>query len=243
MRFPVSILLAASAVSAACTNGQQPGGGSSAGGSSAPAAARPGAAPAPSASNPDPDRAVSGTGVPAGYIGRTDDASSNISDAKYTSVGGGMWEVQTGPAHILYSLKDTASGSYTLRTQIDQAEAPHHPEAYGVFFGGQNLADASERYTYFIVRGNGMYAIKARDGASARTVVDFTANPNVPKADASGKASYVIGVQVGADSVRFLVNEKPVASLPKGSLTVAGIAGIRINHNLHVLVKPLVIGR
>jgi hypothetical protein len=174
-------------------------------------------------------------------VGRTDEPSGAIADAKYTAIGGGVWEVQTGPAHILYSLKDTASGSYTLRTEIDQMEAPHHPEAYGVFFGGQNLADANQRYTYFIVRGNGMYAIKARDGSSARSVVDFTANPNVPTADASGKANYTIGVRVAADSVRFLVNEKQVAALPKGNLAVAGIAGIRINHNLHVTVKPLVI--
>jgi hypothetical protein len=240
MRFPTLTLLAATATFAACTNGQQTGGGSSPAASSAPAAS-PSATPA--AANPDPDRAVSGTGVPTGYVGRTDDPSGNIADAKYTSVGGGMWEVQTGPAHILYSAKDTASGSYVIRTEIDQVEAPHHPEAYGVFIGGQNLADANQRYTYFIVRGNGMYAVKARDGASARTVVDFTANPNVPTADASGKASYVIGVQVGRDSVRFLVNEKQVIAVPKGSLAVAGIAGIRINHNLHVMVKPLVISR
>jgi hypothetical protein len=181
--------------------------------------------------------------VPTGYVGQTDESSKSIADAKYTSGPGGTWDVQTGPAHILYRTKDTASGSYTLHTEIDQLQAPRHPEAYGVFFGGQNLAGPNRRYTYFIVRGNGMYAIKVRDGASARTVVDFTASPNVPTADAAGKATYAIGVQVAADSVHFLVNEKPVAAVVKGKLAVAGIAGVRINHNLHVMVKPLAISR
>jgi len=176
-------------------------------------------------------------------VGRTDDSTKNIADAKYTSGMGEAWEVQTGPAHILYNTKDTASGTYTLRTEIDQLEAPHHPEAYGVFFGGQNLTGPNQQYTYFIVRGNGMYAVKARDGAAARTVVDFTANPNVPTADASGKAAYTINVSVASDSVRFMVNGKQVAALAKSAVSAAGIAGIRINHNLHVTVKPLVISR
>jgi hypothetical protein len=191
--------------------------------------------------NPDPDQAANGTGVPAGYVGKTDDPSTSIADAKYTPGPAGAWTVQTGPAHILFSTKDTASGGYTLHTEIVQLEAPHHPEAYGLFFGGQNLTDPTVRYTYFLVRGDGKYALKVRDGANAHTVVDFTSSPNVPTADASGKATYAIAVQVGADTVHFTVNGKPVAAVPTGTLSVAGIAGVRINHNLHVTVKPLTI--
>ena len=242
MRFAASVsIVSTCAVLFGCTNGRPADASAAASGTAAggtTAAATPAAA-----SNPDPDQAAKGAGVPPGYIGRTDDASKSIADAKYTTGPGGAWEVQTGPAHILYSAKDTASGSYTLNTEIDQLEAPHHPEAYGIIFGGQDLAGPNQRYTYFIVRGNGMYAIKARDGASARTVVDFTANPAVPTADAAGKASYALTVRVAPDSVHFLVNDKPVAAVATGTLAAGGVAGIRINHNLHVTVKPLVISR
>jgi hypothetical protein len=183
------------------------------------------------------------TGIPPGYVLRTDDASASSADAKYRTETGGSWDVQTGPAHIIYRVSDTASGSYTLQTQIDQLAAPQHPEAYGVFFGGQDLTRAGQRYTYFIVRGNGTYAIKARGGATAGTVVDFTASPSVPKADASGRASYAITVRVAPDSVRFLVNNKPVTTIATSRVGIAGIAGIRINHHLHVGVRPLVITR
>jgi hypothetical protein len=222
----------------ACSNGRS---------AATPPANSGAASPAPTTTtppaNPDPDQAANGTGVPAGYVGKTDDPSRPIADAKYTPGPNGTWTVQTGPAHILYSTKDTASGAYTLHAEIDQLEAPHHPEAYGVFFGGQNLTDPTVRYTYFLVRGDGKYALKARDGANARTVVDFTPSPNVPTADASGKATYTIAVQVGADSVHFMVNGKPVAAVPTGTLSVAGIAGVRINHNLHVTIKPLAVSR
>lgn len=208
-------------------------------------AASPAAAPATSApATADPDLAAQGgAGVPPGYLTRTDEAGASIADAKYTSAPDGSWEVETGPAHILYKASDSASGTYTLSGEIDQLAAPRHPEAYGVFFGGQDLAGAGERYTYFLVRGNGMYAIKARNGADASTIVDFTPSANVPKADAAGKATYVITVRVAPDSIRFAVNGKPVAAIASKGLAVDGIAGLRINHNLHVMVKPLQIGR
>ena len=224
----------ASLFALACSNGHSSATPSADSGATSPAAAA--ATPTP---NSDPDQAANGTGVPTGYVGKTDEPSKSIADAKYAPGPNGVWTVQTGPAHILYSTKDTASGAYTLHAEIDQLEAPHHPEAYGLFFGGQNLSDPTVRYTYFLVRGDGKYALKVRDGANARTVVDFTSSPNVPTADASGKATYAIAVQVGADSVHFTVNGKPVAAVPTGTLSVAGIAGVRINHNLHVTVKPL----
>jgi len=186
----------------------------------------------------DADKATGGSGVPAGYVGRTDNASKNITDAKYVE-SNGRWDVTTGPAHIVYAAKDSASGAYTATTTIDQLAAPSHPEAYGLVIGGTDLAGAGQRYTYFIVRGTGEYSVKVRDGAAARTVVDFTSSPSVPKADAAGKASYALGTQVTADSVKFMVNGTTVKTLPKAGLFTDGIVGVRINHNLHVLVTPV----
>jgi hypothetical protein len=235
----ISLAPVCAAVLLAC--GKQTAGADTSSSGAQPAGAA--AAPATPAANAADTAPASTPGAPAGYVIRTDDASASPADAKYTTEAGRIWDVQTGPAHIIYRASDTASGSYTLQTQIDQLAAPHHPEAYGVFFGGQDLAGAGQRYTYFIVRGNGMYAIKARDGAAARTVVDFTASPNVPTANAAGKATYAITVRVAPDSVRFLVNDKPVTAIATSRVGVAGIAGIRVNHHLHVGVTPLVIGR
>jgi hypothetical protein len=186
----------------------------------------------------DADKSTGGAGVPAGYMGRTDNAAKNIADAKYVD-SNGRWDITTGPAHIVYAAKDSASGAYTATTTIDQLAAPSHPEAYGLVIGGTDLAGAGQRYTYFIVRGTGEYSVKVRDGAAARTLVDFTANPAVPKADAGGKASYALGAQVMTDSVKFMVNGTTVKSLPKAGLFTDGVVGVRVNHNLRVLVTPV----
>jgi hypothetical protein len=187
----------------------------------------------------DSDKAAPGAGVPAGFTAITDHADASISNAKYTA-NGGKWEVQTGPAHILYAAKDSGSGVYAVTATIQQLEKPAHPEAYGVFFGGQHLDDrAQQTYGYFLVRGTGEFLIKRRDGAKTSSVVDWTANPNVPKQDASGKATYSLKVHFAKDTAHFLVNDKLVDAVPRSKLPSEGVAGLRINHNLHVLVTPV----
>lgn len=233
----LSALLGPVLAGAACSGSPAKSG---AAGDSAAQTAATAAAPTPAAAtgaSADPDQAVAGSGVPAGFIGRTDEAGSPISGAKYTAAANGTWEVRTGPAHILYSPSLAAHAHYTVSAKIDQLEAPHHPEAYGIFFGGQQLDGPAQRYTYFLVRGDGDFAVKVRDGADARTVLAFTRSPAIPTADASGKASYALRVTV-TDRVRFYVNDQVVATIDAKSVPTDGIAGVRINHNLHVIVTP-----
>ncbi len=189
----------------------------------------------------DPDSAAQGgTGVPAGFIGRTDTENQQITDVRYTNENG-AWLIRTGPHHIVYSPRNTASGAYRVATTIDQVEAPTHPESFGVFFGGTALDQPGIKYSYFMVRGTGEYLVKTRDGAGTKNVVAWKAAEGIPKADASGKASYKLAVNVGSDSVRFMVNEKQVGSVAKGAVQTDGIAGIRVGHNLHVKATPVVV--
>ncbi|HEX2724145.1 MAG TPA: hypothetical protein VHM24_14600 [Gemmatimonadaceae bacterium] len=197
------------------------------------------AATAPIA-NADPDITTSGGSVPAGYTARTDKADSPISGASYTAAGD-TWEVKTGPAHIVYSPTTMGNGSYTASATVEQLETPAHPEAYGLFIGGHDLDQAGQAYTYFLVRGTGEMAVKVREGEKTRDVIKWTPSADVPKADASGKASYKLAAQVTNDAVKFSVNGKQVGSVSKAGLPTDGVAGLRINHNLHVRVTPVAI--
>lgn len=193
------------------------------------------AAPAAGA---DVDRPTTGSGLPAGFLGRTDNPNAPITGARYSS-SGAAWEVTTGPAHIVYRPQDTGTGNYTASATIDQLEKPAHPEAYGIFFGGKDLDQPAETYAYFLVRGTGELALKVRDGDKTRDVVKWTASPDLPKQDASGKVSYPLAVQVTGDAVKLMVNGKQVASVAKAGLPTDGIAGLRVNHNLHLKVTPV----
>ena len=207
------------------------------------------ATPATAASaNADPDAATSGGGVPAGYLGQVDlprpgRDTADINEANYV-VRDGRWEVRTGPAHIVFAAGDTASGNYTVTTTIDQLEAPGHPEAFGLIIGGTDLDQlAGQRYTYFIVRHTGDYMVRVRDGESTRDVAAWTASPNVPKSDGNGRATYKLTARVAADSVHFMVDDQQVAATARSAVPTDGVAGLRINHSLHLMVTPPTITR
>lgn len=193
----------------------------------------------------DPDQATVGGGVPAGYMGQMDPNANagDLANASYT-VQGSQWVVRTGPRHIVYAAGDTASGSYTASATFEQMEATPHPESYGLFIGGRNLdQQPDQNYTYFLVRPTGEYMVSVREGPDLHTVRAWTASPAVPKADANGRATYRLTARVTGDAVQFLVNDQQVVSVPKASLPTDGIAGLRINHNLHLTTGPVSITR
>ncbi len=189
--------------------------------------------------------AIGGTGVPVGYQGRTDRPTQMLNTAKYATVGTG-WDITTGPGHILWNPKDTASGNYTVSTTIDQLASPAHPESYGLFIGGSDLAGPNQTYLYFLVRGTGEIFAQTREGDKLTGRVAWQKGygvPVAPVADIAGKASYKLALQVTADSVRFFVNGHQTAALPRGDLPVRGHYGLRINHNLRVHATPVTLTR
>ncbi|MGI9140576.1 MAG: hypothetical protein ACR2GJ_05675 [Gemmatimonadaceae bacterium] len=193
----------------------------------------------------DPDLRPSGaSGLPAGYLGRTDRANTNVSDAKYV-VSGSSWEITTGPAHIVYAPKDAATGNYTATSTIEQLAKPQHREAFGLMFGGRDLDTPAQKYSYFVVAGTGEMLVKHRDGDTTRDLVAWRKTEWVPAADAQGKQTYKLEVRVAGDTVKFMVNDVVAAALSKSALNLEtdGIAGLRINHNLSLRATPVVIAR
>ncbi|MGI8508382.1 MAG: hypothetical protein ACR2MQ_03565 [Gemmatimonadaceae bacterium] len=192
----------------------------------------------------DPDVAAQGKALPTGYMAQFDQPAAKASDVSYSAREPGRWEVTTGPAHILYSPTDSVRGKYTASATFEQLQAPSHPEGFGVFVGGSKLDQPNARkYTYFIVRGDGKYLVKVRDGANTRTITDWTTNAAIPKQDAAGKGVYGIKVDVDGKAARVSVNGAPVTTIAVKDAPLDGVAGVRINHNLHLISTPITIVR
>src|SRR3989454_6190593 len=197
------------------------------------------ATPGPAQSH-DPDAKIAGGGtLPAGWHARTD-KNKSLADAKVATMGSGI-HVTLGPAVILWRARDLAARNYRVVATFTQTKNPHHPEAYGLFIGGRHLADAQNRYTYFLVRGDGKFLVKRRVAGDSTAVVtpDWTDNDAVVKADSAGQATNELSILVRGGKVTFQVNGKDVYSAPGGRLDTRGIVGYRVNHNLDVHLSAL----
>lgn len=181
----------------------------------------------------DADKMQAGGSLPAGWNVRLDSGGTKPQGVTVTPMGGGI-HFMTGPAGIYYRTADTKSGAYEVHASFSQMEPSAHPEAYGLLVGGSNLAAATQKYTYFLVRQDGKFMIARRDGAKVAPVVAWTDNAAVKKTTAAAKGTNMLSVVVAADKVRFLVNGTEVNSQPAAGVDVSGIAGLRVNHNLNV---------
>jgi hypothetical protein len=194
-------------------------------------------APASHGAQHDPDKKVAGGGtLPSGWKGRLDSGDKSLAGVKATQMGGGV-HFMTGPAGIYYKPADKATGAYETHATFTQMEPAAHPEAYGLFIGGADLDGAGQKYTYFIVRQDGKFMIKRRAGAATPTVADWTDNAAIKKPDSAGKMANTLAIDVGKDTVRFLVNGTEVTSVDASKLDTAGIPGLRVNHNLNLHVE------
>ncbi|HEU4564371.1 MAG TPA: hypothetical protein VFS05_06980 [Gemmatimonadaceae bacterium] len=198
-----------------------------------------GAASTLGAQQSDPDKQVTGGGqLPAGWHARLDRPNAKMEDLKFITMGKGL-HATSGPAAIYWNAADHAKGSYTVQATFTQTKAPMHPEAYGLFVGGQSLDSPNQSYLYYVVRGDGKYLLKHRAGSDVHTITDWTESPALKKQDADGKATNTLAIDVTPTEVRFLANGTQVASLPKSNPMAAtdGQAGIRVNHNLDVHIE------
>jgi hypothetical protein len=187
----------------------------------------------------DEDKPVEGGGkLPAGWSARPD-GQGDIKNVKFVTMEPG-YHVTLGPATILYRENDRVNGPFHTLATFHQTKKPKHPEGYGLFFGGQALNGNGQKYTYFLVRGDGTYLIKHRDGEKTSEITKgWTANPAVKKEDAEGKATNLLEIDAkqNPSKIDFKVNGKTVYTADAKTLDPKGNVGLRVNHNLDVHIE------
>jgi hypothetical protein len=173
------------------------------------------------------------TGIPEGWQVRLDRPNSTA-PIHFMSMEGHLHAI-LGPAGIFYQPATTASGNFTAQGTFTLNKPSEHPEAFGLLLGGRNLDADNQDYLYFLVRQDGKFLVKHRAGNETHTVIDWTEHAAVRRPGADGKATNTLAVESRADGVRFLVNGTEVGTLPRG-VNTSGIVGLRLNHNLDVVI-------
>jgi len=183
---------------------------------------------------------IEGGGVfPAGWNARPD-MGSKLADIKLETMPPG-WHLTTAASGILYRTADRMTGAYTVTSKLHLfPEGAGHREAFGLFIGGDALDGTAQRYTYFLIRGDGTYKIKRRNGGAATDVTPgWTQHAAIMPGKPDGSVANVLSIVVGKDKVSFQVNGQEVYSAASTSVDTQGIAGVRINHNLSVHMETL----
>jgi hypothetical protein len=174
--------------------------------------------------------------LPAGWELRLDRDDQNPAEVQFMDMAPG-WHVTTGPSTILYRPTNTARGSYRVEAEIHLFDPGERREGYGIFVGGRDLQGEAQAYTYLLIRRDGRFIVKTRRGADAPTEIAWTEHAAVrPWTGDGATVQNTLAIDVGAEQVRFLVNDQEVAALPRGTLPLDGVYGLRVNHavNAHV---------
>lgn len=204
----------------------------------------------------DLDRVVPGGGITgAGWKGNVVDAGSlkqgrSINDSKFAAAGNTI-TINAGPNNIYWNPANVGNGDFTVKATF--AESNHlkhsnHPHPYGLFIGGANLDTPKPTLLYCSVYGNGTFIVRGFSPEGTNGLFRLGAGRSTPhdaikKAGPDGTVTQDIALSVKGGNVECSVNGTVVATHPvtdavgAGKLaSTNGIVGLRIGHNLDVVV-------
>lgn len=180
---------------------------------------------------------------PGGWQVRYDRAGTSDTSLKIDQMGPG-WHVYTTMrgAGVMWRPADAARGNFRVDAETFLFPTTSgHAEGYGLIVGGQNLEAETQRYLYFLIRADGQYLIKAREGATTRDIVPWTANAAVTRQTGTENVRENLAIEAAADSVKFFVNGTQVHALPRASVQVEGQVGLRVNHASSVHISRVAV--
>jgi hypothetical protein len=184
----------------------------------------------------DPDKPVQGSGkLPGDWKVRFDkpDAKPETVDVKEEQ---NALTFKTGPAGIYYKPAMKAEGDYEISASFSQLDPAELPEEFGLIIAGGDLDKDTQHYTCFLVRQDAKFAIQKRMGAATKSAVAWRAVPAM-KEPKGVKTTHTLIIRAHGNTVRFFIGDKEVAKLTRAQVGGDGIAGLRINHNLHLQVS------
>jgi hypothetical protein len=181
---------------------------------------------------------LTATALPTGWKARLDDGSAKVESNTVTEDKETL-TFKTGPlAGIYYKPDMKAEKNYELSAAFSQLKPSTHAEAYGLFFGGQDLDKPTQRYTYFLIRQDGKVSIRSRTGATTKPIVDW--REASPMEEPKGvKTSNTLMIRATGNALQFFINGLQVYRMPRAQAGEDGIAGLRVNHNLDLQVSKI----
>lgn len=186
--------------------------------------------------------------VPEGWEWRFDRSSDvNVgsdpekADVYFVNMTPG-WHITTGPGGIYYHNDNLAQGAYELSATLYLFDTKgRNREAFGIFFGGNDLKKDTQSYVYFLIRNTGEYLIKKRMGEETATIQGWTKTDamNLYTEETESSAQNDFKVKVSEEKMSFYLNGKELATINKEDLNTDGTYGLRVNHSINLHISNL----
>ena len=199
----------------------------------------------------DPDRKVAGGGISVpGWKGTVDAGAAKkgltINDSKFVKEGDAL-HLTIGPAAVYWNPANMASGDYTVKATFREPKiTADHPHPYGIFIGGQNLDTDQPSLMYCVAYGDGTFLVRGFSGGKVVNIAKRQPHAAVQKAGADGSVTNEVGWTVKGGRAECMINGTAVAGFDKSEIvgpekleSTDGIYGIRVSHNLDVVVTGL----
>lgn len=178
----------------------------------------------------EPDAAASPAAPASGW--RVNPAGASL------RASGDSLDIVTGPHAVAWDASaQPLAPPYTVRATLRKRTGRLH-EGIGLVFGGSGLggAESEQVYSYFMVRGDGSFLVKKRQGADTPVVLDWTRHPVIRRdAEGAGRPNE-LEVSVSDSVVVFRANGAELARVPASELSIRGAAGIRASHDVELTV-------
>lgn len=162
------------------------------------------------------------------------------------------WHVFAGPGGVFWDPGSFASGNYSVSSTIylfpegdpEQSGSARLDAPFGLFLAGRGLEGEAPEFVSFQIDSAGRFRVAEHSGGDARDLAPWTEHEGIATLGegATGPVENVLGVDVRADEVVFVVNEARVAGLPAERLPLDGVIGIRAGAGLSLHVTEIEIG-
>ena len=164
---------------------------------------------------------------------RMDSTEDVNKPSRFTLLPGGGIEAKGGGNATLWRPGEPLTPPYRLSMHVKTTNLGLHPHGAGLTFGGNDVAGDQQTYSYFLVRGDGNFLIKTRDGGGTADICLWTEHDAITKEDQeNGIANNVLAVDVGKDMTRFSINGTKVHEAKTAELHASGKYGARLVHDL-----------
>ncbi len=187
---------------------------------------------------PAPDKPVAGSGkLPGDWKVRFDKPDARVDTVDVKEEKDALI-FTTGPAGIYYKADMKAEQDYEVSASFSQLEPAKQPEEFGLFIAGKDLDKGTQQYTCFLVRQDARFAIQKRTGTVTKNAVAWRPVPAMKELKGV-KTTHTLIIRAHGTNIRFFIGDKEVAKLTRAQVGGDGVAGLRINHNLHLQVSKL----